>query len=227
MTIATKSDLRSMFGPARDQGRRPTCLAFATSDAHAAVRGPWVPLSCEYIFHCAQRRGRRNPDQGATLPAMMEALKEDGQPLETGWPYLAATPADVSQWVPPSTAAPVFQRASEFQAGTIDAIVAELGKGRPVVTLMRLSRSFFRVPPDGVVDEEPGERPDLNMRHAVVAVGHGEARGQQVILVRNSWGGRWGINGYGWITAKFLRPRVLRLLTMMEDLSVSPSPVAA
>ena len=44
-------DLRSLFGPVGDQGPRPTCLAFAASDAHAALRSGWVPLSREYAFY--------------------------------------------------------------------------------------------------------------------------------------------------------------------------------
>lgn len=54
-------DLRASFGPARNQGARPTCLAFAASDTHAAVREGWVPLSCEYAFYQAQRRAGRPP----------------------------------------------------------------------------------------------------------------------------------------------------------------------
>ena len=32
MTVDVECDLRFRFGPARDQGSRPTCLAFAASD---------------------------------------------------------------------------------------------------------------------------------------------------------------------------------------------------
>ena len=63
--VAVKCDLGFLFGTARDQGDRPTCLAFAASDAHAALRAGWEPLSCEYAFYQAQRRSlrrlRRNP----------------------------------------------------------------------------------------------------------------------------------------------------------------------
>ena len=37
--ITVRQDLRDRFGPARDQGARATCLAFAMSDTHAAMRG--------------------------------------------------------------------------------------------------------------------------------------------------------------------------------------------
>jgi hypothetical protein len=41
-------DLRSKFGVARDQNPRPTCMAFAASDTHAALRSVWTPLSAEW-----------------------------------------------------------------------------------------------------------------------------------------------------------------------------------
>lgn len=69
-TIAIAVDLRGHFGPVRDQGDRPTCLAFAASDSHAGLRPGWAPLSCEFAFYHAQRRAGRSPAQGAVLPAM-------------------------------------------------------------------------------------------------------------------------------------------------------------
>jgi hypothetical protein len=50
-SIIVRKDLRGRFGPARDPGARPTCLAFAASDTHAATRDPWAELCCEYLFY--------------------------------------------------------------------------------------------------------------------------------------------------------------------------------
>lgn len=227
MSVAVTVDLRPQFGPARDQGRRPTCLAFATSDAHAALRGTWQALSAEFAFYHAQRRGCRKPTDGATLPTMLQAIREDGQPAETGWPYLTDTPADAATWLPPTSATPVFRRAGQGTTGDVNAIIAELNQFKPVITLMRLSASFFRVPADGIIDEAPGEKPDLNMRHAVIALGHGTRGTDRVVLVRNSWGPRWGQQGYAWITEKFLSARIFSLAHLMEDLSVPASSAAA
>jgi hypothetical protein len=227
MSVAVTVNLRPQFGPARDQGKRPTCLAFAASDAHAGLRGAWQALSTEFAFYHAQRRGGRKPSDGATLPAMLQAIREDGQPLETGWPYLADTPADVATWLPPTNATPVFRRAGHGATGDVNAIIAELNKSKPVITLMRLSASFFRVTADGVIDEAPGEQPDPHMRHAVIALGHGTLGTDRVVLMRNSWGPRWGQQGYAWITEKFLSSRIFSLAHLMEDLSVPASSVAA
>jgi hypothetical protein len=225
--VSIKADLRSLFGPIRDQGNRPTCLAFAASDLHASARGPWLPLSCEYIFYQAQKHSGRKPTEGATLPAMLAALRHDGQPPEHKWAYLNAAPSDSSQWVPPESVSPIFKRAGEETTNTMKMIIDELDAGRPVLTLLRLSTSFDWVKTDGIVDPAANEAPDYFRRHAVVAVGHGEWNGKRVVLVRNSWGDGWGAAGYGWLTDAFLLPRVFKLAILKEDLSVSTHSNAA
>jgi hypothetical protein len=140
--ITIKIDLRALFGPVRDQGQRPTCLAFAASDTHASLRNPWAPLSCEFLFYHAQRRASRKPSQGALLDSVLEVLRHDGQPHENGWPYLVEVPVDLSQWVPPAGVAPLFRRAGEETRSAMDTIIGELAQGRPVIVLTRLSWSF-------------------------------------------------------------------------------------
>jgi hypothetical protein len=195
---------------------------------HAALRGGWSPLSCEYAFFHAQRRAKRQPTEGALLSAMLGAIGEDGQPSEADWPYLAKLPADLSQWKPPVGISALFRRAGEPGADTVDAIIAELDGGVPVLILMRLSRSFYHVGRDGVVDQAPGETPDHHRRHAVIAVAHGSVDRQRAVLIRNSWGGGWGAGGYAWLTERFMRPRVFRLAILKEDLgNVSSRSVAA
>lgn len=220
-------NLDHLFGAVRDQGERPTCLAFAASDVHAGLRESWLPLSCEFAFYHAQRRAGRPPNLGATLPAMLEALRKDGQPCEEGWPYLAATPSDPASWQPPLDVGEVYRRAGEQGQQTVDEIIAELDQGRPVLVLMYLSTSFNLPGPEGLVDPPAGEQPDLARRHAVVGIGHGTHAGRRVILVRNSWGEGWGQNGHAWLTEDFLGPRVFRLAILTEDIDVTPPSPAA
>src|SRR5215470_11685182 len=130
MTIKINKDLRYLFGPVRDQGPRPTCLAFAASDTHAALRCPWEPLSCEYVFFHAQKRAGRTAREGATLVSMLAALRDDGQPLEAGRPYLVKLPADLTAWGPPSGVAPLYRRDGRPGTETVDAIIAELEQNR-------------------------------------------------------------------------------------------------
>jgi hypothetical protein len=225
--IVASVDLRSLFGPARNQGPRPTCLAFAASDAHAVLRGVWAPLSCEYAFYRAQQRSNRTPSEGALLSSMLEALRHDGQPEESGWPYLATTPIDAASWCPPPRVGPLFGRAGSRSSHVVDRVIAELDQRRPVIVLTTLSSAFYNPSSQGVVHPASGELPEPQRRHAVIAVGHGKVDSDRAILVRNSWGTKWGDAGYGWLTEAFLLPRAFAAATLTEEVDVSTRSAAA
>jgi C1A family cysteine protease len=205
MTITPHVDLRDQFGAARDQDPRPTCMAFAASDAHAAARGAWSPLSVEWAhYHAVQRRGGP-PHGGVSLDTMMSTLEIDGQPLEGSWPYINQHIADLAAWKPPAVKE-LYKRCHALCNATIAGIVGELDKGRPVVFTTSLSPAFYR-PQNGVV--ESAEPASLQPRHALIAVGHGVRKSSPFILVRNSWGDTWGMQGYAWVSTTYLQPRLL------------------
>lgn len=226
-SVAILKDLRPHLGEVRNQGSRPTCLAFAASDGHAALRSGWSPLSCEYAFFHAQRRASRPPSRAATLPAMLATIRQDGQPEESGWPYLKAVPADATAWSPPASVGPRFGRAGAPHAYTVAAIITEIDATRPVILMMMLSRSFFTPGSNGVIQPGTGEAPEPARRHAVLAVGHGMIEDKRAILVRNSWGPGWGIAGHAWLTEGFIAPRLFAAALLTEDVDVSASPAAA
>jgi hypothetical protein len=221
------TDLRPMFGTARDQGQRPTCLAFAASDAHAALRPDWTPLSCEFAFYHAQRRSSSSPMQGATLGSMLDALRHDGQPAEAGWPYLTNLPSDHADWLPPANVSPIFRRGGAAASDVLATVVGKLDQQDPVILLTTLSRSFFAPTIDGIVDPSQGEAPDPALRHAIIAVGHGTINGSTAILIRNSWGPAWGISGHAWLTERFLTPRLFATASLLEEIDVPADPVTA
>lgn len=205
MGVAVLRDLRLLFGAVRDQGARPTCLAFAASDFHAALRHAWRPLSCEFAFYHAQRRAGLSPHSGSTLEAMLAALREEGQPVERDWPYLAAPPVDLSTWAPPTTIGPVYRRAGERCSGGFDQIVFLLEARQPALVLMMLSDAFYSPDSAGVVIAPINEAPDPLRRHAVVAVAYGTLNSERAVMVRNSWGPGWGLHGHAWITETISR----------------------
>jgi hypothetical protein len=202
-------------------------MAFAASDAHAALRGGWVPLSCEYAFYQAQQRAQRPPSKGALLSSMLDTLREDGQPEEGGWPYLPATPTNPASWAPPPEVGALFGRDGKKSKPTLDQITQKLNQNRPVIILLTLSRSFFSPGPHAIIDPDIDETPEPARRHAVVAVGHGTIDAQRAVLIRNSWGHKWGDTGHGWLTERFITPRLYNAATLMEETDVSTHSVAA
>ena len=219
MTPVVQQDLRFRFGTARDQGARPTCLAFVASDTHAALRTPWSPLSCEFAFYHAQHRAGRPPTSGASLGHMLTALKANGQPIETDWPYLASLPTKLDDYYPPSGLT-VYRRAGEPRPSGVDEIVATLDAGEPLLAIMMLSDAFYMPNSDGVVIAPSGEGPDPLRRHAVVAVAHGAIGAERAILVRNSWGVSWGLAGHAWLPESYFAPRLTHLALLKEEVHV-------
>ncbi len=209
MAVIMVRDLRPQLGPARNQGSRPTCIAFAFSDGHAAVRGVLEPLSIEHLyFNAVHRTPGRNQHDGVNMPTCIAALSADGQCAEAGWPYLDAAPAG-EHWAPPPTATPTFKRHSEISPNVIAAIIAELDAERPVVLALLLGERFYAPGPDSAI--VPGSGDNDTDYHAVLAVGHGRDETQVYLLVRNSWGGEWGVGGHAWVAAPYLEPRLYAL----------------
>jgi C1A family cysteine protease len=201
-------DLRGQFGPVRDQGQRPTCMAFAASDAHSAARTSLDALSVEFAyFHAVRRAIPPDPHAGVSFDQMARAIYEDGQPPEVSWPYLPTLPADIATWRPPADCAPIFRRKYNLELGSVDHIYRYLEASRPVVIALKVSASFFRPGADGVIRTTSMEH-QINT-HAVVAVGKGREVDSDVVLVRNSWGPLWGVKGHAWLTEEYLSPRLL------------------
>ncbi|MEM7778526.1 MAG: C1 family peptidase [Pseudomonadota bacterium] len=227
MSVVVSVDLRGQFGPVRDQGARPTCLAFAASDAHAGLREGWDPLSCEYVFYHAQQRSGRSPTKGAFLNDVLAALAHEGQPEEQGWPYLPALPNDLSLYGPPTAVGTLFGRDGEQPKQDLDLIRGALDNKRPAIVLSTLTRQFFRPPNGGVVVHDDQDQVFPAPRHAIIAVGYGNYLGQPVILIRNSWGASWGLAGHIWLTEDYLSRHMYGLAFLKEACDVPNRAVAA
>jgi hypothetical protein len=191
-TIATVIDFREKFGVVRDQGARPSCLACAGSDAHAHAQDT-QPLSAEFLFfHSAAGK----PVNGLTVNQVSVAMRGNGQPLETECPYSLVQPIP---WHVPAVGA-LWRGALELI--NMSELKTTLAASVPVVLGVRITTEFLSLtsPPYLVRGNKPGHG-----GHAVLAVGLGhDEKGQDTILVRNSWGVGWGDLGCAWLHASYL-----------------------
>src|SRR5205807_5547163 len=139
MGIRVIVDLRSEFGEIRDQNPRPTCMAFAASDAHAFARSNTEALSVEYaFFHAVQRKSNPDPTKGVSFKLMSETLSIDGQPVEPGWPYQNRHVASRT-WKPPKNPGTIYRRKSKAIARAIPTLYAQLDGGKPVIVVTDIS----------------------------------------------------------------------------------------
>ena len=202
MSVATDMDLRGKLGDVRDQGHRPTCLAFAASAAHEASRTATDFLSTEFLFFAGAQRSHRNPRRGLSTIAVAEALRTDGQPVESAWPYQSDNP-DAATWKCPPISEPYHRATVTFAPRTVVAIRALLGAGTPVLLVASVTLAMYAPDAEGIVR---GGSTDSTVarKHALLAVGSGHGPDGEYILVRNSWGLHWGIEGHGWLPDAYL-----------------------
>lgn len=200
-SLTTAADIRSELGPVRDQGRRYTCLAFSTSAVHEHAHKMTDQLCVEWLFHHAVKGVAARASGGITIDEACATVEQDGQPDEPHWPY--AKTLDLAAWKLPATAPTKVWRAIAGPV-TLPAIKDRLDKGIPVVIALSVGSGFVRglgkaIENELILDDDP-EPLAQGEGHALVVVGRGAINGSPHLLVRNSWGSKWGRDGYAWIS---------------------------
>ncbi|MFS2068772.1 C1 family peptidase [Pseudomonas sp. CT11-2] len=197
--IVHKVMLDGYGSPARSQGRRPTCLAFALSDLNRP--GAPADLSPEFLYRAAAILSPAwAPGGGVTFDAMQGASLA-GQPEETAFPYC---PEEPSHPIPdlPADLQHYGQVLQHVSADPTD-IACFISVGQPVGLGLRVTPEFFKPAGDVVLFSDqvmPG------LLHAVVAIGLGHEEGSSApwFYVRNSWGPQWGVDGHAWISGAYV-----------------------
>jgi hypothetical protein len=202
MSIVVDVDLRHLLGGARDQRCRPTCLAFAASAAHEASRDEREHLSIEFLFFHGVRRSHHDPSRGLTPAVVKEALHQDGQPIETAWPYLTESP-DEANWEPPNITDACHKAHVTFTSRTMQEVQDVLRSGRPLILITAVTTAMYTPDASAVVRAGAGDV-RTSRSHALLAVGLGHADDGVYVLIRNSWGSVWGDQGHGWFHEAYL-----------------------
>lgn len=207
-------DLRDHLPEVRQQGPRPLCVPFAATTAHEAARSlipqivPAEALAVEPLWqHCVDHR--RGDHNGTTIADAATAMDDRGQPAESTWPY-DDTLGDGTQPDPPATANVDWHYANVLDVpiahdGVEDLIELALDAEFVIVLLIELTHEFENPAADGEI-AVPLITSPLGDYHAVVVVGAATSadRVTRRLLIRNSWGRRWGAGGYGWMPLEYL-----------------------
>ena len=204
MTITIHSDHSAAFGPARSQGDRPTCLAFAMSDLNR-FHASSTMLSAEYLYRgAAARTPGWQPGDGTFLRHAIAVTAAPGLPEEVLLPYEAMEPTLPMATLPTTSDGAFYS--NTFSGGTAlpsAAIKAMLGQGVPVGLVIKLTPGFVYAT-GGLVDFSKDVFPDEY--HAVIATAAGtrDSTAVDYIRIRNSWGSGWGDGGYAWLHASYV-----------------------
>ncbi len=203
------TDLRASFPAVQDQGRRGTCVAFAATAGHEFLRfrqtGEWEDLS-EETLHCRCKLLDGDHDSGTSFQNANQVLRDFGQPPEAIWVYDKFRKDFNEDYVLPREVvdSKLCFRANFIQIPSLsDSIARNLETGKAVIAGISLCESFLFAPLGRV--SMPMVKEAMVGQHAVLIVGwEFDPQGARWFIFRNSWGTRWGDQGYGYIKPEYL-----------------------
>ena len=199
--LPAQIDLRNGFGDVYNQGLLGSCTANAIAgavqflEAKEGARAPVMPSRLFIYYTERVLEGTVHSDSGAQLRDGIKTVVKDGFCPEALWPYLV----ERFERRPPERCyeAAVAERVSRYLRldQSSSALLTCLASGYPFVFGFSVYESFQsrRVEETGVV-QLPLAGEVMVGGHAVVGCGYDLERRR--FLIRNSWGARWGQEGY-------------------------------
>jgi C1A family cysteine protease len=226
--IPPKVDLREWCSPIENQGNLGSCTAHAAMGIveyfEKRASGKHLDGSRLFVYKATRNLMGITGDKGAWLRSTMGALVLCGIPPEKYWKYTDKKPDFDKE--PPSF---VYAIADNYQAvkyfchdprgvkvhpnNVLTSVKKYLAAGIPSMFGFYGFSSFNQTDVKGGIPYPcPGEK--AKWGHGVVAVGYDDAKkiknstcGKQTtgaLLIRNSWGTKWGEYGYGWLPYEYV-----------------------
>ena len=217
--LPKRVDLSRYMPPVGSQGRQGSCVAWATTYAtksyHAKRKRGW-----SYGANVTYNRGRgrhvfspawtynqinKGRDRGSSIYNALKLLRDKGAVPWSVMPYNQKdyrTKPTYSQ----KRAAKKY-RIRSFRKVRLDDpyyVKLELSKGNPIVPGVKVTSAWRRPKRGKVADNYSGR---VRGGHAMTVVGYDDnkrsPRGHRgAFKIMNSWGKRWGDNGYFWMSYK-------------------------
>jgi C1A family cysteine protease len=199
--LPAKADLRARCPLVYDQGQLGSCTANAIAGAiqfdrmKQKLADIFTPARLFIYYNERAIEHSVNSDSGAQIRDGIKSVGNQGDCPETEWPYVIAK----FKTKPPKNCyadalkyrAVLYQRVTQ----TLSQLKGCLASGWPFVFGFTVYESFesASVAKTGHATLPKSGEPVIG-GHAVVGVGYDDAK--QWFIVRNSWGGKWGMAGY-------------------------------
>jgi cathepsin L len=183
----------------KDQGQCGSCWAFS---ATGALEGQWfhktrklISMSEQNLVDCSQPQGNEGCD-GGLMDQAFTYIQQQGIESEMDYPYKAV---DQTCMYDPAKKIASDTGFVDITSGDEYDLTTAIGTVGPISVGIDASQSSFQLYESGVYDEPNCS--DYQLDHGVLAVGYNtDPTGGSYYIVKNSWGDKWGMQGYIWMS---------------------------
>ena len=180
--------------PIRQQGHIGSCASHAAVRAMEIMslkRKRYIEGSELYHYYNARKYVRKSypKDSGMSIRDACKTTHKYGMAPESTWPYITrkfnVEPGKAAYWM-----SSLYQIRRYEQVLGFNAIKQSIVEGTPVIFGIYLDKDFYRLNYNNFI-WKPYKRETKYGGHAQVIVGYKD----DMVIVENSWGTRWGNNG--------------------------------
>ena len=197
--ILDNVDLREQMSTVEDQRTYPTCTSNAVIGLIEFLQlknNNTQNMSRMFVYYHAQKLDSKA--KGTSIRSALKAIENDGVCPESQWPYIRQNMTHIPNKVAYELAKNnkiinYYRVVSELprQDEKINQIKTALSEGYPVVFGTTIFKSFMKIKRNGIM-KMPSLNEEIIGNHAMVICGYTQTH----FIVRNSWGKKWGDNGY-------------------------------
>lgn len=199
-------DLRSEMPPVYDQGSLGSCTGNAIAGAiHWELikekLQPFVPSRLFIYYNERKIEGTVSLDNGACIRNGMKSISTTGYCDEFVWPYHISRYREEPSSGAFAQAKQIHHRTRQYKRlnGLLD-VKNALAQRNIVVFGFMVFENFYETK-DVMPMPGPDDRPEGG--HAVAVAGYDDTH--QHVIIRNSWGSDWGVDGYFYMPYKFFQ----------------------
>jgi len=181
--------------PVKNQGQCGSCWAFSTTGSLEGQTfkksGKLVSLSEQNLVDCSAREGNKGCKGGLMDNAFRYIEINKGIDTEESYPYQAKT--EFCRFKRNDVGA-TDTGFTDIQHGSEDMLQQALATVGPISAAMDAGHKSFQLYRSGIYSEKQCSPKKLD--HGVLPVGYGTNEQGDYWIVKNSWGTRWGMEGY-------------------------------